>query len=222
LSDVSLKKLILVPALISLGITLLRLAGEMLHWSPLLFNPMPGGGGALVGISWLVLIFGPYFALKLANAGQRPRGAAPAILYPLLGFALVPLAGVIGAVLGLPQQSLRTLAIFIVASIVGALVALRGWPALGRTLLAYALAARIPVVIVMLFAILGNWGTHYDVAPNPEFPAMAPLSKWLLIGVAPQLTIWIWFTIAVGGLVGGVVAVLTGRTRPPAAHPAAG
>ena len=38
----------------------------------MLFNPSPGGGGALVGITWLVLIFGVYFALKLASDGQGP------------------------------------------------------------------------------------------------------------------------------------------------------
>jgi hypothetical protein len=38
------------------------------------------------------------------------------------------------------------------------------------------------VALVMLAAILGSWGTHYDVA-SFGFPAMAPLTKWLLIGL---------------------------------------
>ena len=72
----------------------------------------------------------------------------------------------------------------------------------------------------MLFAILGNWGTHYDVAP-PDLATMGPIPKWLLIGVVPQLTFWIWFTMAVGalfgGIVGGIVAlVLRGRAGRPA------
>ena len=49
------------------------------------------------------------------------------------------------------------------------------------TLLAYAFAARVPVALVMLVAMLGNWGTHYDVAP-PGFPEMGVFSKWLMIG----------------------------------------
>jgi hypothetical protein len=106
--------------------------------------------------------------------------------------------------------------VFIVGSIVGAVIAFRGWPALGRTLLAYGLAARIPVAIVMLLAILGNWGTHYDVAP-PGFPAMGAIPKWFLIGLLPQLTIWIWYTIAAGALFGGAFVALTGRARRPAA-----
>ena len=104
--------------------------------------------------------------------------------------------------------------IFVVASIVGGVIAFRAWPALGRVLFAYGLAARIPVVIVMLVAILGNWGTHYDVAP-PNLPEMNPFAKWFAIGVLPQLTIWIWFTIAVGGIFGSVVALATRGKKPP-------
>ena len=101
---------------------------------------------------------------------------------------------------------------FVVLSVIGAAVAYRGWPALGRTLLAYGAAARVPVMIVMLFAILGNWGTHYDVVP-PGFPAMNPIAKWLLIGVLPQLTLWIWFTIAAGAVCGTIAVAVTGGAR---------
>lgn len=66
--------LILVPALISLGVTILRLVGELKNWSPLLFNPEAGGGGALVGIAWLVPIFGIYFGLKLAKLNPDAPG----------------------------------------------------------------------------------------------------------------------------------------------------
>jgi hypothetical protein len=212
---VAIRKLIVVPAVITLAVTLLRLLGELMHWSATLFNPAPGGGGALVGIAWLVPIFGVYFALKLAAAGERPSGAGPAIGYPLLGFALLPAAGFAATTLGAPPNGFALFAVFVVSSILGALVAFRGWPALGRTLLAYGLAARIPVAVVMLFAMLGNWGTHYDGAP-PGFPEMGPISKWLLIGVLPQLTVWIWFTMAVGALVGGIALAIRGRAGRPA------
>jgi hypothetical protein len=211
---VTIKKLVVVPAVLTLAITLLRLVGELMHWSATLFNAAPGGGGALVGIAWLVPVFGVYFALKLAAAGERPSGAASAIGYPLAGFALVPAAGFAATTLGAPPNSIPLFAVFVAFSIVGAAVAFQGWPALGRTLLAYGLAARIPVVIVMLFAMLGNWGTHYDAAP-PGFPEMGTISKWLFIGVAPQLTIWIWFTMAAGALVGGIAAAIKGRAGSP-------
>ena len=214
-TEVSLKKLILIPAVITFAVTLLRLAGELMHWSPMLFNPAPGGGGALVGIAWLVPVFGIYFAMKLAGAGERPSGALAAVGYPLLGGLLLPALGFVVSKLGVPQQSLTMLGVFIVGSVVGAAIAFRGWPALGRTLLAYGLAARVPVAIVMLLAILGDWGTHYDVPP-PGLPAMGPLPKWLLIGLLPQMTIWIWYTIVVGALFGGLAVAITRRVRRPA------
>ena len=209
------KKLILVPAVITLAVTLLRLVGELMHWSTMLFNPAPGGGGAVVGIAWLVLVFGVMFALNLAAAGERPAGVGPAIGYPLLGFALLPAAGFAATALGAPPASPPFFGVLVVTSIVGAFVAFRGWPTLGRTLLAYGLAARIPVAVIMLIAMLGNWGTHYDAAP-PGFPEMGPIPKWLLIGVVPQLTIWIWFTMAVGALCGGIALAVRDRVGRPA------
>ena len=213
-NEVETRKLILVPALITLAVTLLRLTGELRHWSKTLFNPEPGGGGAIVGIAWLVPVFGIYFGLKLAKAGLA-GAAGPAIGYALLGLLLMPVGGFAAIKLGIPQQSLVLLGVFVVLSVVGAVLAYRGWPALGRVLLAYGLAARIPVALVMLAAMLGNWGTHYDVAP-PDFPAMSTLAKWIVIGLVPQLTIWIWFTIVAGGLLGAIAAAVSGRARRPA------
>jgi len=213
-NEIETRKLILVPALITLAVTLLRLTGELRHWSPALFNPAPGGGGALVGIAWLVPVFGVYFGLKLARAGLAgPTG--PAIGFALLGLLIMPIGGFTAVKLGMSQQSLALLGVFVVLSIIGGAVAYRGWPALGRVLFAYGLAARVPVALVMLAAMLGSWGTHYDLPP-PDFPAMSPIAKWLIIGLAPQMTIWIWFTIAVGALFGAITAAVAGRARRPA------
>ncbi len=204
-------KLILVPAVITLAVTLLRLVGELQGWSPRLFSREAGGGGALVGISWLVLVFGAWFGWKLATSGERPASLWRALGLTVLALAILPASGFVAGKLGIAEVSVTTLLIYAVVSIVGLLLALRAWPALGRTLLVYAIAARVPVVLVMLAAILGSWGTHYDVSPTPDFPAMAPLSKWLLIGVLPQLTIWLWFTVVIGGLFGIAAAALARR-----------
>jgi hypothetical protein len=75
-------------------------------------------------------------------------------------------------------------------------------------------AARVPVALVMLAAMVGNWGTHYDVAP-PEFPAMGVMAKFLLIGLVPQFTIWIAYTLILGMLFGGL-ALAVARARGPA------
>jgi hypothetical protein len=210
-APVSPGRLVLVPAVITLAVTLLRLVGELQGWSPRLFSREPGGGGALVGISWLVPIFGAWFGWQIAKSGAATAKLARALGLTLLALAVVPALGFAARAAGLPEMSFGTFGLYVLGAIVGLLLALRAWPALGRVLLAYAFAARIPVALVMLVAILGNWGTHYDVPPSPDFPAMAPLTKWLLIGLLPQMTIWIWFTVVIGGLFGLGAAALARR-----------
>lgn len=214
-SSSSVGRLILVPALITLAVTLLRLTGELLGWSPLLVNRAPGGPGAIIGIVWLVPVFGAWFGLRLARSGQGPMGvgrvAGHGVLAVLAGAALSAAGPALGAP---PPVQLAGLVLGTVAAVA---VAWRGWPALGRVLFAYALAARIPVALVMLAAILGNWGTHYDVVP-PNFDAtMGPFAKWVFIGLVPQLTAWVGFTVAVGTLFGALGAALA---RRQAAQPA--
>jgi len=65
-------KIILIPALITLGITLLRLVAEFLDMPAWLASKDPGGPGAIIGITWLPPILGVYFALKLAGAPGKP------------------------------------------------------------------------------------------------------------------------------------------------------
>jgi hypothetical protein len=110
----------------------------------------------------------------------------------------------------------KQLVVLAVASAISVWVAFRAWPALGRTLLAYAVAARIPVALVMLVAIYGNWGTHYDVAPpgGEYVNQMAPIVKWFWIGLVPQATVWIMYTVVLG-LIFGALAV--GVMKPRAA-----
>src|SRR5262245_34913395 len=87
--DVPVRNLILVPAVITLGVTLLRLVGELQGWNQRFFNREPGGGGALVGIAWLVFLFGAYFGWKLAALGYRPASAWRAAGASLLGLVVV-------------------------------------------------------------------------------------------------------------------------------------
>ena len=208
--ETSVRRLILVPAVITLGVTLLRLVGELAGWSPALFNREAGGGGALVGIAWLVPVFGAWFGWKLARAGSRPSSMWRALGVTVLAFAIVPATGFVASKAGIPQQSLTTLWVFVVAALASVFVGMLAWPALGRTLFAYGLAARVPVVLVMLVAMLANWGTHYDVAP-PDFPQMSTLAKWFTIGLAPQLSIWMAYTVVIGALCGIVAAAVAGR-----------
>jgi hypothetical protein len=205
-------RLILVPAVITLAVTLLRLTGELLQWSPALFNRSAGGGGAIVGIVWLVPIFGIYFALHLARAGERPGKLLRALGLVLLAFVIMPAVGFAATAAGMDPNGKPLLLLFVAAAIVALIVALRAWPELGRVLTVYGLAARVPVAIVMLLAILGSWGTHYD-APPPGFPEMAPLATWFWVGLLPQLAIWIAFTVIVGMLFGLIAVAIVHRGR---------
>jgi hypothetical protein len=214
-------RLVLVPGIVTAAVTLLRLVGELNHWSRTFFNPDAGGGLALVGIAWLVPIFGIYFAMKLHGSGQTGSG------WRTVGYAALAIAAfavtsfAVPAILGLDpnQPTIAALLILVVASLLALAIAYYGAGALGRVLFAYGLAARIPVILVMLLAILGNWGTHYDVLPPGVVSEMSPWAKWFLIGVVPQLTLWMGFTVAVGALFGGLALVVAER-RQTAERPA--
>jgi hypothetical protein len=83
---------------------------------------------------------------------------------------------------------------------------------------AYGYLARIPVAILMYFALRGHWGTHYD-APPPSFPEMGFGKMYLMIGLIPQLVGWIVFTIVTGSLFGSIAVAIThkGKVAPQAA-----
>ncbi|NUM75670.1 hypothetical protein HUU40_15015 [candidate division KSB1 bacterium] len=204
--------LIFVPALITLALTLLRLTGELLNWSPVFFNKSAGGGGALIGISWLVPFIGFYFAWRLHQAGTVPAGLGRLFGFAVLGLAVY--AGVFMLALAVAKGNVWLVSTLgVVGAAAGLFVLRQAWPALFTSLFAYGLAARVPVVIIMFLAIMGNWGTHYDVAP-PNFPAgMATFPKWVVIGLVPQLTFWMVYTVAIGLIFGGL-AVLVAKRRP--------
>ena len=198
-------QLILIPSAVTLAVTVLRVWGELAGWPALLFN-RAAGGAALLGITWLVPVFGAWFALKQArgvSGVQATRVLGGGVLALVVVFAINFLVALIKK----EQSSLGILGVFAVSSGFGAVVGLYAWPALGRTLLAYGLAARVPVVLVTLAAIRGDWRTHYDALP-PGFPAMGPLATWFWIGLLPQMTIWMAFTVIVGTIAGGLALLV--------------
>jgi hypothetical protein len=210
-SRLSVVSLILVPSLITLAITILRLIGELNHWSKLFFNPSAGGGFAIVGISWLPFIFGPYFAVKIAGAGEGPKSKGKAIGYAILGLVLL-FTGVMVAFA--PQHKFPGKGIVgFVLMAAGAVVVLPGWPAFFKALLAYAYAARIPVLIVMFFAIRGNWGTHYDALPPGYTGPMDFWGKFVEIARWFQMIFWVVYTVTVGALLGTIFVALTRRGK---------
>jgi hypothetical protein len=209
-------RLVAVPVAISAAVTALRLTGELLHWSGNWFSnetggTTPHGFSWVVGITWLPILFGPYFATVLFRAGDRPRSLARAVAVSLAGF-LVAEAGtrLLGPRIPLPFPPIL---LFIWAAYaVGAVIAFLAWPGLARVLLAYGLGSRLVVAAVMFFAMLGNWGTHYDYVGMPAPFQMPFWPRFLWLAFFPQLVFWVGFTAMLGTLSGSLYALA--RFRP--------
>jgi hypothetical protein len=186
------------------------------HWSERWFSSetggiIPGGVSWLFGITWLAAPFGAYFALRLARAGQGPRRP-----WRVLAWSAVALAvGVVGLrlVWRLPIPFPPILVVVWLTMAAGAALAWAAWPALGRTLAVYGLASRLPVVLVMLLAMRGSWGTHYDYVGVPFALALDFWPRFLWLALFPQLVFWVAFTVLLGSLAGSLAIVSLMRPR---------
>lgn len=209
-------RIVLPAAVISLVVTLLRLAGELGRWSEPWFSRdtggvVPSGVSWIVGITWLPVPFGIYFAYELAQEGFGPRSSARAV-----GIALAGLGVGLGGVWLAPRLGIafpQVLALVWLSMAVAGALQWWGWPELTKLLLVYAYAARIPVAIVMFLAMLGGWGTHYDyVDAGPRIATMTFWPRFLWLAFLPQLVFWVGFTLVLGALAGALTAVvLRGR-----------
>lgn len=217
----SIPRLVAAPALISLAVTVVRLAGERLRWSESWFSTatqgiVPSGMTWLVGITWLPIPFGAYFAWRLAQAGHRPASDGRAVA--------ISAAGALFAVLALlvwrPRLDFPAFLFFVWGVMVAAgAVQWLAWPALARTTAVYGLAARIPVAIVMFLAMRGGWGTHYDYK-GVEFVQRLDLwPRFLYLALVPQLVFWVGFTVVLGVLAGSLTLLALPRTFPGNAAP---
>jgi len=216
-TGLDIRGLILVPSVITLGITLLRLVGELEHWSPLFFSTAAGGGMAVVGISWLPIIFGPYFAVKLTRSGHGASSVWKTFGLSLLGMVIMVAGMIVGFAPQLKFPGKEILGIVLVA--LGPTMVTLGWPALFQVLVAYGYAARIPVAILMFFALRGHWGTHYDGLPPNYSAPTSFFGEYMYVAFEPQMIFWIAFTVVVGSLLGTLVTavVFRGKAAPAAA-----
>jgi len=204
--------MIAVPALIALAVTILRLVGELEHWSPEWFSTdtgglVPSGMSWLIGITWLAIPFGGYFGFRLAKSGLGPQNLLKAAICVAAGVGILLIWT--SKIIRPPNVGFPRSLIFIwLVMVVAAMIQLPGWPRLFKVLLAYGLASRIPVAIIMFLAMRGNWGTHYDyVGMPPEFEMpLAPKYFWLAF--FPQTVFWVGFTIVIGSLSGVIAAAL--------------
>lgn len=213
--------LVLVPALLTLFVTIVRLVGECSDWLPVLFNrngPDPKLQQGLFGITLLIPLFGFWFGFKLRRATGGPANLTSALLQYVIGAGV--LAGGFYAALTLGWVVMPTAAqpgevvgMGIVLGLLGAvfLVALTAWPRLSSTLLVYALLARLPVVAITFVAVANDWGTHYEKLP-PHFRLPEGMDKAMFLSM-PQLVFWPVVTMLVGGLCGCLGAALAGKKK---------
>ncbi len=86
----SIRSLVVVPAILTLIVTLARLVGELNGWSPLLFGTATAGGAnAILGISWLIFVFGLWFGFKVQRSGAGVAKPGKTLLFSLLPIALL-------------------------------------------------------------------------------------------------------------------------------------
>jgi hypothetical protein len=215
-------RLILIPSIIALAVTLLRLIGELQHWSPRWFDNeaggvTPSGVSWVIGITWLAVPFGVYFAMQLIAAGQRPASATGAVVYAAAGILILEIGvKVVAPRLDLGTRS--TLMLIWAFSVVPAALQIKAWPALWRVLLAYGLASRVPVAVIMFVALLNRWGTHYDY--GGQIPPDQFWFGYIWFGLVPQLVFWVGFTILLGMLAGALTAAVYRYRQTSADNPA--
>ena len=196
--------LIVLFGTLALSITFLRLIGELRSWNGQFFGSDAGGGAAVVGIGWLIPVFGIVAGQVLARAGHGPRSLSSAWGRTGLGVGVV-FAGfaVATQVLG-PVPS--AMALGGAGCVAGAVIAAPAWPALARASLQFALLCRIPILVITPIAIAGDWGTHYEKL-TPGAPEVGPLARTLVL-CAAQLVFWIPITV-----LGAMLSALVSRPR---------
>ncbi|MGO9269038.1 MAG: hypothetical protein ACLQOO_02060 [Terriglobia bacterium] len=203
-------RLILWPAIFTLALTFLRLVGELKRWPMPWFNSAAGGAGALVGIVWLPLILGPYFAFRVRFEIMSPRSMTKWVGYAVLGLG-VSAAGLLAS--RAPGMTpLARLALPVLGLALGAAIQYAVWPELVKVLLAYGYSARVPVVVVALLAMSHNWATHYNASP-PFLPEMSFWPKFFATVAFPQLVGWVGYTVVSASMTGAFAAGLL-RRRP--------
>lgn len=203
--------LVLVPAVVTLVVSVVRLAGEVRGWSePLFVSP------GFVGIMGLIPVFGVWFGLRLRRATGQPPHAGKAALRFAIGAAVLVggfAAGMATGLITMPDrehpQEASGLPYALGAVGLAGVVMFTAWPRLAVTLLVYALLARIPVVVITWLALERGWETHYTHLP-PGLLLPADVSKLAFLAT-PQLAYWPVVTLGLGGLCGCLGAALGGR-----------
>ncbi|MBK8978987.1 MAG: hypothetical protein IPM29_24085 [Planctomycetes bacterium] len=203
---------ILWPAVVTLLVTAARLALEARGT----ITTASGGGGALLGITWLAPLFGAWFGWRLAHAGSRPR------LPYGFGIALLGLLAMVASVAvsfgGLDptdrsDDALRAMSdalpVIVGVAVGAAAVAFCLWPRLAWTLLLYAIPVRLGVLAATWYAKHAGLDTHYTRFGPAAFEF--GMAETMRRAAAAQLGFWTLFTVVAGSVAGHLVARLARR-----------
>jgi hypothetical protein len=207
----SITGMVIAAGAVTLAVTLVRLAGELQGWDPAWFGRDAGGQGAVLGIVWLVPVFGFLVGRRLARIGRA--SPVPVRALALLALAVAALLGGAGYVSSsLQGEELRTAVRYLaIGAPLLVLAAIWIWPAGVLANLAYGVLARAPVVVVQYVSIARAWGTHYEKV-HPALPPMTADERAFGLMLA-QATLWVPFTALVGALC-AVLGAMTVRGRP--------
>lgn len=215
-----LPRLVLLTGGITLLVSVLRLVGQLWQWpATLVGSGEAGGGGALLGISWLLFVVGAW--LGLHEQGTDKARARPGRTLLLAGLALIVAFGGVALctkldLLWFPDEEHpgepRGMAWFVGAFGLGTLLSIVAWPRIGLAMLAYAALARLPVVAITWLALHFDWqGTHYTQIPAFfEQPAEADRFAFL---ASAQLTFWPMLTVLFGTASAAVAGLLRGKPK---------
>ena len=207
-NEFSATRIVIVPALIAIAVTLARLTGELHQWPKPLVNA-DVCGKAILGVVWLVPIFSIYFAMSLWRSGQRPKLNLAIAL--AAGGLLLKLAGTY--IMEQQGPYLVRMSLNFAVTLAGLLLQFLAWPDLAKILLVYGYLSRIPVAIVQFLAMRGAWGTHYD-AIDPGFPKIGFWPTYLRVAFVPNIFFMEAYTVIAGVLIGSVACALLRRALP--------
>ena len=211
--------LVLVPALITLVVTVLRLYGELHDWPELWVGTREGGGGGgVLSITILALVFGAWFGWRLQRSGAGVASPKRALLLSLVAFGVF-----VGCMAGLGAAGLIVFPdkehpvaphgapYMFAAVLLTTAVSFVAFRRAALTLFVYGILARIPVIVVTWIAVEKGWATHYSTMA--EGFITPPHDELFFNLLMPQVMFWPFFTVFAGTVTASIGALLAGKPR---------
>jgi hypothetical protein len=201
--------LLLVAALLTALVSVVRVVGEIQGWDGRWFGADAGGALSPFGIVWLVPVFGFMFGRRLAQAG-RPAFVA-SFFVPAFGVVALIGAGVYLGTQFEGEELRKWMGYLVYLGPALALLALFAWPRAFLANLGYGVLARIPVMVIQWLDLKNGWQTHYGKV-HPKLPANLTADDRLMLLTLAQGTLWIPFTVLLGGAFAALGAATVRRS----------